>query len=309
MLEALADAPPAALRLALERRIVRHAIDERLRARAYRLQIFEERPGLRVHGMILTIPMTRFLLAAALTVATACAPPADTLRIATTTSVDNSGLLEAILPAFTRDTGYRVHVIATGSGQAINLGRRGDVAMLITHEPIGERALFDDGLVRYYRKFMFNRFVIAGPPGDPARDESGTHVREQTLWAAAGVRPAGSLLIETGQGMASTLRVASERQSYVLTDEATLAQLAQVVAIGALFMRDDALSNTYAVSILTTTRPHRSPAAESLARWLAEGPARDLIAGFEAGGRPVFFPWPPDADTLTPESMPGAARR
>jgi len=284
--------------------------------------------------MILTIPMTRFLLAAALTVATACAPPADTLRIATTTSVDNSGLLEAILPAFTRDTGYRVHVIATGSGQAINLGRRGDVAMLITHEPIGERALFDDGLVRYYRKFMFNRFVIAGPPGDPARvsraasavdamrriaaagapfasrgDESGTHVREKTLWAAAGVRPAGSLLIETGQGMASTLRVASERQSYVLTDEATLAQLAPVVAIGVLFMRDDALSNTYAVSILTTTRPHRSPAAESLARWLAEGPARDLIAGFEAGGRQVFFPWPPDADTLTPESMPGATRQ
>lgn len=284
--------------------------------------------------MILTIPMTRFLLVAALAVGAACAPPADTLRIATTTSVDNSGLLEAILPAFTRETGYRVHVIATGSGQAINLGRRGDVALLITHEPIGERALFDDGLVRYYRKFMFNRFVIAGPPEDPARisqaesaadamrriaaagapfasrgDESGTHVREKTLWAAAGVRPADGLLIETGQGMASTLRVASERQAYVLTDEATLAQLAPVVAIGALFVRDDALSNTYAVSILTTARPHRSPAAESLARWLAEGGARDLIAGFQIGGRQVFFPWPPDAGALTPEASPGGARR
>ena len=181
---------------------------------------------------------------------------------------------------------------------------------------------------------MFNRFVIAGPPGDPAGvrhadsavdamrrivaasvpfasrgDESGTHVREKTLWAAAGVRPANGLLIETGQGMASTLRVAAERQAYVLTDEATLAQLAPVVAIGALFVRDDALSNTYAASILTTARPHRSPAAESLARWLAEGGARDLIAGFEANGRQVFFPWPTDAPARTPESMPGAARQ
>ena len=278
--------------------------------------------------------MTRLWLAAALMLAVSCGPSDRTLRIATTTSVDNSGLLVAILPAFTRETGYEVHVIATGSGQAINLGRRGDVALIVTHEPIGERALFSDGLIRYYRKFMFNRFVIAGPALDPAGvrhaqsaadamrriaargaafvsrgDESGTHVRERTLWHEAGVRPAAGRLIETGQGMAATLRVASERQAYVLTDEATLGQLSPAITVGALFMGDPSLANTYAVSLLTTARPARSPAAEQLARWLAEGPGQALIAGFTVRGRPAFFPWPAGVDARSPESVPEGAGR
>src|SRR5687768_13449063 len=184
----------------------------------------------------------------------------DEIRIATTTSVDNSGLLDALIPAFEQETGVNLQVIAVGSGQAFALGRRGDVALLLTHEPGGERALLDAGLVRHYRKVMFNRFVIAGPAADPARaadaasahdamrriaasgalfvsrgDASGTHVREQELWTAAGARPAAANLIETGQGMAPTLRVAAQRNGYVLTDEATLAHLSDAVPLRVLF--------------------------------------------------------------------------
>lgn len=265
--------------------------------------------------------------------AAACGRPADTLRIAATTSVDNSGLLEAVLPAFTRETGVEIHVIATGSGRAINIARRGDVAALITHEPIGERALFGDGLVRYYRKVMFNRFVIAGPPGDPAGvaaarslddamrriaasttpfvsrgDRSGTHVRELALWDAAGVRPAADRLIETGQGMGPTLRIASERQAYVLTDEATLAQLSAGVALEALFLNHGALINTYAVAVLTTARAAHAPRAEAFARWLAEGDGQRAIGAFQIDGRRAFAPWPPGADASRPEALPEARR-
>lgn len=269
------------------------------------------------------------LAAAALILAAACADRTASLRIATTTSVDNSGLLEAILPAFERETGVDLQVIATGSGQAINLGRRGDVALIVTHEPVGERALFDDGLVRYYRKVMYNRFVIAGPASDPAGvagaasardamtriarqgalfisrgDESGTHVRERQLWAAAGVSPAPHALVETGQGMSPTLRVASQRQAYVLTDEATLAQLSPALAVGVLYAGDAALMNTYAVSVLTTVRLANADTALTFARWLAEGAGQRHIDGFLIHGRQVFFPWPASASARTPESLP-----
>lgn len=267
--------------------------------------------------------------AAALTTLCACAPAAPVLRIATTTSVDNSGLLEAVLPPFERESGVDVQTIAVGSGQALQIARRGDASLLITHEPLGERALFDDGLVVYYRKCMFNRFVIAGPAGDPARvrdaasaagamtriaragapfasrgDESGTHAREKTLWRAAGTAPPRGRLIETGQGMSSTLRVASERKAYVLTDEATFARLAGAVSLHVLYAGDPALLNTYAVAILTTARPSSNEAAARFARWLAEGEGQTLIDAFRINGRPVFFRWPDGVDHASPESIP-----
>ncbi len=272
-------------------------------------------------------------LAAAIAIVSGCGGSGNTLRIATTTSVDNSGLLEALVPVFEREAGVDVHVIATGSGQAINLGRRGDVALILTHEPRGERALFDEGLVRHYRKVMFNRFVIAGPASDPAGiagaasardamtriarhgalfisrgDESGTHVRERQLWSEAGVTPEARALVETGQGMAPTLRVASQRAGYVLTDEATLAQLAHALAVRALYTGDPALMNTYAVTVLTTVRPSREDMAMTFARWLAEGAGQRHIDAFRINGRHVFFPWPDGVDPLSPESRPSVSR-
>lgn len=278
---------------------------------------------------------TRLLLAAAaLAALVSCGPPPSVLRIATTTSVDNSGLLEAILPHFERESGVDVQAIAVGSGRAFQIARRGDASLLLTHEPRGERALFDDGLVRYYRKVMFNRFVVAGPAGDPAGvrasesavdamtriarsgalfvsrgDDSGTHAREKALWAAAGTLPQPAHLIETGQGMSATLRVASSREGYVLTDEATLARLAGAVTVQALYGDDPALLNTYAVAILTTARPARNEAADRFAHWLAEGGGQAHIDAFRINGRPVFFRWPGGVDSTAPESMPAGARQ
>ena len=224
-------------------------------------------------------------------------------------------------------------MIAVGSGQALQLGRRGDVALLLTHEPKGERALFDDGLVRYYRKAMFNGFVIAGPAQDPAGaaaaasgpdamariarsgrpfasrgDESGTHVREKQLWSLAGAAPAAASLIETGQGMAPTLRVASERQAYVLSDEATFARLANAVHLRVLYRGGADLLNTYAVAILTTAPSESAPLAEAFAQWIAEGAGRSRIDGFRIGGRQVFFAWPAGAGATSPEAMPPGVR-
>jgi len=279
--------------------------------------------------------MTRRLLAAAaLAMTCACGDAPTRVRLVTTTSVDNAGLLDALLPRFERAFGVEVDALAVGSGQAFQIARRGDADLLLTHEPAGERRLFADGIVTYYRKVMFNRFVLAGPAGDPARirdartaadamariagsgapfasrgDESGTHVREQSLWRAAGAAPAGARLIETGQGMSSTLRVASERQAYVLTDEATLAQLAPRLALEVLFAGDPALVNTYAVATLSTARHGSRGLAGTLARWLAEGEAQDAIDAFRIGGRQVFFRWPAGTDALTPESAPGIAGR
>jgi tungstate transport system substrate-binding protein len=189
--------------------------------------------------------------------------------------------------------------------------------------------MFDDGLIRMYRKVMFNRFVIAGPSADPAGlggagsaadamariarsaqsfvsrgDESGTHVRERDLWAAAGLTPQPSRLIETGQGMAPTLRVASERQAYVLTDEATLARLGGALNLRVVFEGGDALVNTYAVAILTTAPAASSTMADQLAQWLIEGSGRSRIDAFRIAGRQVFFVWPQSADASSPESMP-----
>jgi tungstate transport system substrate-binding protein len=263
----------------------------------------------------------------------ACGPAPRSLRIATTTSVDSSGLLDALVTPFEDETGVNLQVVAVGSGQAFNLGRRGDVALLLTHEPIGERALFDDGLVRFYRKIMFNRFVIAGPPSDPAGvaeaagaadamrriaesgalfvsrgDESGTHVREKTLWAAAGRQPEAARLIETGQGMAPTLRVASERQGYVLTDEATLAHLSNAVSLRVVQSGDPALINTYAVVVLTTAPRSMSEDADRLAAWLTGRDARARIEAFRVNGHQVFFTWPDGAGAAAPESMPSGPR-
>ena len=268
---------------------------------------------------------------AALVALGSCTARESVLRIATTTSVDNAGLLEAIVPPFERESGVDVQAIAVGSGQALQIARRGDASLLLTHEPRGERALFDQGLVRYYRKVMFNHFVIAGPAGDPAGvrdaasaadamarivrsgalfvsrgDESGTHAREKSLWAAAGTMPQPAHLIETGQGMSATLRIASSRLGYVLTDEATLARLAGAVSVQVLYAGDPALINTYAVAILTTARPARNAAAERFARWLAEGDGQAHIEAFRINGRQVFFRWPPDVDHASPESAPGA---
>jgi tungstate transport system substrate-binding protein len=271
---------------------------------------------------------TGALVVAILAVATVgCGEPSPRLRLATTTSVDNSGLLETLLPAFRQETGLDLQVLAVGSGRALQLLRRGDADVALTHDPLGEAAFLKEAPSAAYRKIMFNDFVVVGPAEDAASvrqatsaadamrriasvsaafvsrgDESGTHARERQLWQKAGAKPRADHLLETGQGMAATLRVASERRAYTLTDRATFAQLAQTVSLQPLFEHDPDLMNTYAV--IVANGGARTSDAMQLVTWLSDGAGRDRIASFTVGETRPFLVWPSGRPRETPDALP-----
>jgi len=248
-------------------------------------------------------------------VACAAGAGATELRIATTHTLDDSGLLDALLPAFTRDTGIRVKPIVAGTGQALRIAERGDADLVWSHSPADEERFVAAGYGHGRTVVMTNAFVLVGPPADPAgiagerdaavafgriatakarfvsrADESGTHRKEMTIWQAAGIRPAGAWYIAAGVGMGATLRLADERSAYALTDEATYAALRRSLDLIVLSAGDPRLVNTYAV---IRVDPKRSPridavAAETFVRWITSGNGRALVAGYRVGGEAVF---------------------
>lgn len=251
------------------------------------------------------------------------------IRVATTTSVENSGLLTAILHAFERDHGVKVDVLPVGSGRALNLLKRGDVSAGLTHDPRAEALALEAGTITGYRKIMFNDFIIVGPLGDPAAvgqaagtvealhrivssdalfvsrgDASGTHSREQELWEMAGRRPAPGRVLETGQGMAATLRVASEYRAYTLTDRATFDQLRPRVQLETVYSGGPELLNTYAIFLRVGLTGVDHAVATTLTEWLAEGEGRELVAVFPTRERPVFHIWPAGAPRDQPTDRP-----
>src|SRR3989441_10065242 len=166
--------------------------------------------------------------------------------LATTTSTRDAGLLDTLLPIFERRTGYRVKVIAVGSGQALLMGRRGDADVVLAHAPEAERPLADSGYVLNRRLGMHNDFLFVGPAGGPAAlrglseavaamrrigerhlafvargDQSGTHLKELALWRRAGLVPAGAWYVESGQGVAATLQRAGQKRAHTPADRAT----------------------------------------------------------------------------------------
>jgi tungstate transport system substrate-binding protein len=243
--------------------------------------------------------------------------------LATTTSVRDAGLLDALLPLFRRQTGIDVQSIAVGSGAAIALARDGNADIVLSHAPEAEQALISDGFALDRRPFAENFFVIAGPEDDPARvktapnaveamrrihaaqlpfasraDESGTHQKERALWKAAGLAadPIWPGLLRTGAGMGPTLQVAGEKRAYVLTDEATLRAFRERIDLVALTGRDPALRNVYSVLRVAPSRfaaGHiHAEAATRLADFLLSEDARARIATFgaENGAPPLFTP-------------------
>jgi tungstate transport system substrate-binding protein len=247
----------------------------------------------------------------------ACQRQPPRVRMATTTSVDNSGLLAAILPAFEQGARIRVEVLAVGSGQAMNMLKRGEVAVGLTHDPAAEAGALAAGVIDGYRKIMFNDFVVVGPADDPADiahasnavdgfariadsgamftsrgDSSGTYAREQELWLRAKRRPAASHLLDTGQGMGGTLRVASERNAYTLTDRATFEQFRSLLRLASLYEGGPELLNTYAIFVRAGLQGDERANAEALTRWFADGDGRQHVAGFVVRGQHVFNVWP-----------------
>ena len=251
----------------------------------------------------------------------ACGSSDDTRRpviLAATTSTQDSGLLDVLVPAFEADTGWRVRTIAVGSGQAIALGRRGEADVVLAHSPDAERMLMADGVARARRPVMVNDFVLVGPSADPAGargrsapdavaaiarrrapfvsrgDESGTHVFEQKLWRRAGISPGGSWYQETGQGQSATLRLAAERGGYVLTDRATFVATGADRDLRILVEGSRAMANPYHVIDLTRRAGPRVNAAgaRALADWLVGPRAQALIErhGRSKHGRALFRP-------------------
>ena len=269
------------------------------------------------------------LSAAAITLPSGCARESGVEPVlVTTTSVGNSGLLDALLPVYERNTGVRFGVHLAGSGRALVMLGDGDADVAISHAPEAEEKALAGHPRWWYRKIMYNDFVVVGPPDDPSKvgdassledalrriaggaapffsraDASGTFEREQALWQLAGTRPAATRLIATGQGMGTTLRVASQQAGYTLTDRATFLQLAPVLALQIVSEGDPRLLNTYAV-IVNPDRRETSAAAISFGRWLSDGAGRNLILSYKTGGMPAYHLWPLDRPRDHPSDVP-----
>ena len=245
------------------------------------------------------------------------------LDIATTTSVQNSGLMDALLPHF-HPTVVRVH--AVGSGLALKMLADRTVGLVISHAPASETRHLAEHRDWVYRKMAFNRFLLIGPPDDPAGirnspnvveafrriassgsafvsrgDESGTHEREQALWKEAGVSPRPDRLLVSGASMAVTLRQADERQAYTLSDDSTFWQLANRLTGVALFTEDPRLVNSYAVLFRAN-----DAVAATFADWLTRGDGRERIAGYRIQGRSAFQRWPLGCPSTAPAALPCA---
>jgi len=251
------------------------------------------------------------LWCACASVSAGAATGSRSIRLATTTSVEQSGLLEALLPAFTRKTGIKVNVIAVGSGAALELAARGDCDIVISHAPALEATFVAQHAGSLRIPFMYSDFVVVGPPEDPAEvshaasaqeafrkiaerkalfvsrgDDSGTHQKEKELWSLVKGAAHGAWYLEAGQGMAETLRIADQRAAYALSDRATFLVLCGgLPRLRILFQGDQALRNQYSIIL-----PPSSAAAKALADFLAGQEAAELMRSFRAGGEQVFFP-------------------
>ncbi len=258
--------------------------------------------------------------------ATATAVPTEVVRtpgellMATTTSTQDSGLLDYLLPVFTQETGIQVKVIAVGSGQALQMGKDGNADVLLVHSPAAEKTFMDnkDGVRR--EDVMYNDFVIVGPASDPAKisgiksasdafkalaaasatfisrgDNSGTYTKETSIWKAAGIEPKGDWYISAGQGMGAVLTMADEKQAYTLSDRATyLTQTQKGLTLKVLVEGDKLLLNPYGV---IAVNPDKSPKIQydlaiKFIDWIISVPVQQKIADFKKAdfGMSIFNP-------------------
>jgi tungstate transport system substrate-binding protein len=241
------------------------------------------------------------------------------LLLISTTSTQDSGLLDVLLPAFTRQTGYEVQLVAVGSGQALKIGEQGNADVILLHSPAAEKEFVAKGFGIDRRLVMHNDFVIVGPPADPAEihswrpveafknifasgatfvsrgDDSGTHVKELALWKNAGLDPTGEdWYLETGQGQGATLSIASEKSAYALTDRGTFLAYKPNVALEILVEGDPFLLNVYHV---ITVNPEKFPkvnlqGAKAFADFVTSEEGQKIIAefGVDKYGEPLFLP-------------------
>lgn len=240
----------------------------------------------------------------------------ERLILATTTSTANSGLLDYILPDFEAKYGYKVDVVAVGTGQAIALGERGDADVLLVHARSLEDKFVADGYGVNRRDVMYNDFVVLGPESDPAKissakdateaftkiaqakqtfisrgDQSGTNVKELAIWDKAGIKPSGSWYRAVGQGMGACLTMASESLGYVLTDRGTWLAMKDKLDLKVLFEGDPVLFNPYGIiAVNPKVYDHVNyDGAMALIAWFTSPATQEKILSFTVGGDPLFM--------------------
>lgn len=260
------------------------------------------------------------LLAASVLVARPLAAQERFIVVASTTSTEQSGLFAHLLPAFTRKTGIEVRVVALGTGQALDVARRGDADVVLVHDRAAEDKFVADGWGIDRRDVMYNDFVLVGPKSDPAKvgggrdvaaafariaageapfvsrgDKSGTHAAELRYWKDAGVdltTQKGSWYRETGSGMGPSLNTASSMNAYLLADRGTWLNFKNRGDLAILVEGDPKLFNPYGVMRVNPARhPHVKKAdGEAFIHWLTSAEGQLAIAAYRIGGEPLFFP-------------------
>lgn len=247
------------------------------------------------------------------------AAASTTVILATTTSLQDSGLLDVLVPMFEKRTGLTVKTISVGTGQALALAARGEADVTLAHAPARERKYVDEGWLLRRRPVMYNDFVIIGPPEDPAAirglhqaldamkriaesrsrfvsrgDRSGTHTIEIALWQQAAIEPRGAWYIESGQGMGQTLAIADDRRAYTLTDRATWLAVRKRISLPILVEKDRPLLNLYSVLEVAPASGPRVNAAggKAFADFMLSSEAQAAIKVFGEAqyGQPLFVP-------------------
>ncbi len=242
------------------------------------------------------------------------------ITVASTTSTEQSGLFRHLLPVFEKKTGIRVRVVALGTGQALDMGRRGDADVVFVHDRAAEEKFVADGFGVRRFDVMYNDFVLVGPKNNPARvaggkgileayqriaaasapfasrgDKSGTHAAELRLWKLAGVDPAagrGTWYRETGSGMGSTLNTASAMNAYTFTDRGTWLSFKNRGDLGIVVERDERLFNQYGVMLVNPARhAHvKRDMGQAFVDWVISSEGQKAIADYKIGAEQLFFP-------------------
>lgn len=242
---------------------------------------------------------------------------AEPIRLATTTSTENSGLLQVLIPHFKKQTGYEVHVLSVGTGQALRMGKDGNVDVVMVHAPKAERRFVEAGFGVNRRSVMGNDFVFVGPENDPAGirgerdavkalqkiargkhifvsrgDDSGTHKKELSLWKKANWKLRETWYREAGQGMGRVLQMADELNAYTISDRGTWLVLRSKLFLKLLAEGDPALDNPYS---MIAVNPARYPSinylgAMSLIAWMTSVEGQNHIHNFQLESQPLFIP-------------------
>ena len=241
------------------------------------------------------------------------------ITVASTTSTEQSGLFRHLLPAYTKKTGVEVRVVAVGTGQALDMGRKGDADVVFVHDPVAEKKFLDEGWGTNYHRVMYNDFVLIGPRSDPAKaggkdvlgalkkiqgaqapfvsraDKSGTHAAELRLWKMAGIdipKDKGPWYKETGSGMGPALNTASAMSGYILADRGTWLSFRNRGELVILVEGDNKLFNQYGIMLVNPAKhPHVKKAlGDAFIAWVVSPEGQKTISDYKIGGEQLFFP-------------------